>query len=306
MRLLSSMLRRGGSSAGRSAAVAVGAVAVASVAVFQGAHALPQGAALFVTTLTCPDGWLEYTDARGRLVISVTDATQSGVVVGTPLSDQEDRAHTHTAVTGLTLPSKSISAAGGCCNYGGGSNGYYESDNTTDSHTSGAPFQQLLLCEKASGDDDPVPFGTVVYFTPSSARRRALAAVANQEGASSSSVDDVVDAVVGVGDSSSCPVGFATFDDAVGRALVPSSHAGPPVTSPDPPLQPGEDRVHSHTLNVSVDVPNVGYAAIEGCCNGGPTAEGTYVNMTLTAAESHGIPYIQLLTCYRWVLDSAA
>ena len=78
---------------------------------------------MFVTTLTCPDGWSEVTQARGRLVVSVTNATDSGATVGVPLLDQEDRSHSHEIVSGIELPSKSISAAGGCCN-AGGQNGY--------------------------------------------------------------------------------------------------------------------------------------------------------------------------------------
>ena len=70
-------------------------------------------------------------------------------------------------------------------------------------------------------------------------------------------------------DDEPCPVGFASFTDGAGRFMVPSSHSGSPMASADQPLASGEDRAHGHSTDVSVDVPNVGYAAIEGCCNSG-------------------------------------
>jgi hypothetical protein len=57
--------------------------------------------------------------AQGRLIVSVADPSQSGITVGKPLSDQEDRVHSHGYSSSLNLPQKDVAAIG-CCNNQGG------------------------------------------------------------------------------------------------------------------------------------------------------------------------------------------
>ena len=57
--------------------------------------AVPAGAVMFFALPTCPAGWTELTEARGRAVVGlVSGGTLSGTV-GSVLTDLEDRAHTH-------------------------------------------------------------------------------------------------------------------------------------------------------------------------------------------------------------------
>ena len=56
------------------------------------------GFATYFRSATCPEGWSELPEAQGRMVVSVTDASTSGLTLGTPLGDKEDRTHTHPYV----------------------------------------------------------------------------------------------------------------------------------------------------------------------------------------------------------------
>lgn len=56
------------------------------------------GFATYFRSATCPDGWSELPEAQGRIIVSVTDASTSGLTLGTPLGDKEDRMHTHPCV----------------------------------------------------------------------------------------------------------------------------------------------------------------------------------------------------------------
>jgi hypothetical protein len=67
--------------------------------------ALPSGFSTYFVE-NCPTGWSEIVEAKGRVVVSVVDALQGGLTVGTALGDREDRTHTHSFDGSLTLPSK--------------------------------------------------------------------------------------------------------------------------------------------------------------------------------------------------------
>ncbi len=57
---------------------------------------VPAGTIAFFATSACPAGWSEYTGANGRYVVGVTGSGTAGGTVGTPLTELEDRTHTHT------------------------------------------------------------------------------------------------------------------------------------------------------------------------------------------------------------------
>ncbi|MBI4427510.1 MAG: hypothetical protein HY562_00145 [Ignavibacteriales bacterium] len=60
---------------------------------------------------SCPDGWTEYTSARGRYLVGTPAAGSPESTVGTALSDQENRAvgeHNHSA-SGLTFAGDALS-----------------------------------------------------------------------------------------------------------------------------------------------------------------------------------------------------
>jgi hypothetical protein len=47
---------------------------------------------MFFNRGTCPGGWSEYTDARGRYLVGLTSGGSLGTLVGADLTDKEDRA----------------------------------------------------------------------------------------------------------------------------------------------------------------------------------------------------------------------
>ena len=53
-------------------------------------HCLPEGYMTFFISDSCPDGWEEFTTAKGRLIVSVTLANDSGITVNDPLKNAED------------------------------------------------------------------------------------------------------------------------------------------------------------------------------------------------------------------------
>lgn len=55
--------------------------------------AIPVGAVLFFTLPSCPEGWSESSDARGRIVVGLTSGGTLRGTVGDALGDLEDRGH---------------------------------------------------------------------------------------------------------------------------------------------------------------------------------------------------------------------
>ena len=241
-----------------SLAAAVAAVSAGVVV------ALPAGFSTFFTQ-GCPPGWEESPNAQGRLIVSVTNASTAGLTVGTALGDQEDRTHTHTFAGELTLESKNVAAIG-CCNKDGAVNGNDNFTGITNNGTSGLPFTQLWFCVLQADDDSVVPFGGMGYYDP------LLTA---------------------------CPASWIPYTAAEGRFVMPGYivSGGEPVTSDDTPLASQEDRKHSHAYTATVQVPDVSFAGIDGCCNDSPAPSGDVPVTGTTDDDSAGIPYIQLLTC---------
>jgi hypothetical protein len=66
----------------------------------------PSGLVAFTVTGVCPSGWIEYTVARGRYMISTPFGGFAGNVIGGPLTNLENRDvpyHTHTASLNAVL-----------------------------------------------------------------------------------------------------------------------------------------------------------------------------------------------------------
>src|SRR5690606_2812876 len=58
---------------------------------------VPAGTIAFFATAGCPAGWTEYGAANGRYVVVAPSGGSVGDTVGTtPMTDLEDRTHTHT------------------------------------------------------------------------------------------------------------------------------------------------------------------------------------------------------------------
>jgi hypothetical protein len=109
---------------------------------------VPSGTiAFFGSGTNCPAGWVLATQVTGRAIVGVSDSSESGVTVGMPLGDREDRTHTHAFSGSVTLNQRGIAAASGSNNAAANAQMYAVS-GTTDPAASGVPFVQLLACVK--------------------------------------------------------------------------------------------------------------------------------------------------------------
>lgn len=94
----------------------------------------------------CPKGWSVAASAQGRLVVGVTTGPDTGIQVGEPLGDQEDRSHEHAYSLSVVVPYKSVSGANGGTN-GAAAKTYMVSGTSTGAVT-GLPFAQVQACVK--------------------------------------------------------------------------------------------------------------------------------------------------------------
>jgi len=182
-----------------------------------------------------------------------------------PGSDRPQCHHHRSCAGEVVIPQRHV-AADGCCNKQAAANGAFEYAGVTSTATSGLPFTQLSLCELAAADATlSVPYGAVMY----------------------------------VFDALECPPSWEPWMPADGRTIVPGyiASGGFPVVSVDPPLYPGEDRAHTHTYVGSVNVGDVSFEGVDGCCNDAPGAAGDAAVSNATDAGSLGLPYVTVLTC---------
>lgn len=56
---------------------------------------LPSGSILYFDLAACPSGWTEYTAGRGAYLTGLVSGGTKATLVGTVLTNQEDRTHTH-------------------------------------------------------------------------------------------------------------------------------------------------------------------------------------------------------------------
>lgn len=226
--------------------------------------ALPAGFATFFDRTSCPEGWRALNVAQGRLIVSVKDATLAGITVNAPLADREDRVHSHSYSSSVTVPEKQIAAAS-CCNNQAAHHGVVPISSESQNATSGYPFTQMLLCAlERDNDTHPIAYGSIGYFDP------------NAEG---------------------CPKDWAPAAEANGRILVPGYSRGGAIPNSAPSLASGEDRTHSHEYSVSFQTRDVSFIGAEGCCDSGPAANALLTFSGTARDESAGLPYVQLLTC---------
>jgi hypothetical protein len=107
---------------------------------------IPTGAVTAFNLPSCPTGWSELTDARGRYIVGMPSGGTLAAVIGTALSDEEDRAagtHTHSVYdfwsnNGMTGCSASVNA---CKKVGMSDDGGLVAGTN-------APYIQFLYCVK--------------------------------------------------------------------------------------------------------------------------------------------------------------
>lgn len=106
----------------------------------------PRGMVAFVDGPSCPPGWQIATIATGRLMVGTDQPVLVGRSVGAPLTDREDRRHTHgMAAAAIGLPERAIAAADGG-NHNGAASGVQPLTGTVAPASSGLPFVQLTAC----------------------------------------------------------------------------------------------------------------------------------------------------------------
>jgi hypothetical protein len=112
--------------------------------------AAPPGMVLFATGSTCPSGWSIHTASQGRMLVGTALGGDVGLAVQTPLTDREDRTHTHAVTLTATLSRRNVAAANGG-NNNGAAPGTVTATLPSAPATSGLAFVQRLACVK----DDP-------------------------------------------------------------------------------------------------------------------------------------------------------
>jgi len=123
---------------------------------------IPSNAVMFFATSTCPSGWTEFTDGRGRYIVGVPSSGTLAGTVGTALTNLENRPvgqHTHTINDPGHTHSGDTNLYGSGSDAGGGDSymwwGLGESNSGVSINASGtvagtnAPYIQYLICQKS-------------------------------------------------------------------------------------------------------------------------------------------------------------
>jgi hypothetical protein len=110
---------------------------------------VPTGALIISTSSSCPEGYAEYTAARGRYIVGTPASGTHGGTSGTALSNLESRpagAHTHsTSVPGTDAGGSSLTLQTDQNPSGSQS---FTSDNGGLTSGTNAPYIQHLYCQK--------------------------------------------------------------------------------------------------------------------------------------------------------------
>jgi hypothetical protein len=136
----------GGHARGRGPAIGIFCGALLLLAGAASGDPLPSKMIFFVPGLDCPEGSAPATDAAGRMLLVVNNSGDVGKTLGDPLTDQEDRSHSHSGKMSVNLSAHSISGANGPNNQAT-RKGSQTANITSGASTSGLPFIQLLVCQ---------------------------------------------------------------------------------------------------------------------------------------------------------------
>jgi hypothetical protein len=98
-------------------------------------------------------------------------------------------------------------------------------------------------------------------------------------------------------DGTVCPAGSFPAPNAAGRMLLAVSNVSDVNKTYGVPLANQEDRTHTHTGSMSVDIGSKSIAGASSCCNSQATRSGTKSADMTTAAATSGLPFFQILVC---------
>lgn len=101
--------------------------------------------------------------------------------------------------------------------------------------------------------------------------------------------------------TTSCPMGWAPYNEATGRVIVAAEMGAMGGAVNGTPLRDAEDRTHTHNINETFLVDAVSYAGIAGGGNSGVAGADDPTMMARSEPASAGVPYVQLLVCRKTV-----
>lgn len=243
---------------------------VAGPAAAQTGDALPTGTISFFNLAACPVGWSAepLAQADGRLLLPLPPTGENGGVAGAPLTNGQDPAHTHGFSSSIDLSGVEYMGAAGCCNDSVSNDNKKSFSGTTAPSSTGLPYVQLLVCRKTAAPPTPAPAppaGMLIYTG-----------------------------------ASACAEGWTQNLANRGRFLVGLPVNGKPgLAFGGPPLQPLEQRTHTHAFSGRVSTQPAEIELVSGCCAGGYGRNGTYSFSGTTAAASSNLPFMQLLQCQK-------
>lgn len=227
---------------------------------------LPRDTVTFFTGTSCPMGWAPFTEGAGRVIVSAETASIPAPVRGAPLSDSEDRTHTHMISSTFALGDVSYVGASGGGNNGVASSAAAAIMARTEPASAGLPYVQLLVCRKMADPVvriAPLPSGMTIHVA-----------------------------------ATRCPVGFTQPMPGVGRAVVGTVPGGENVATVGPVASP-TSRGHTHPTNATLATVPHGIALASGCCASGYGRNATITNTAPTSEEDGALPSITLLQCQK-------
>ena len=233
---------------------------------------LPMGAISYFNRQTCPSGWLPFDVAAGRTVVPA-QGTEVGLATGMPLTDAEERTHSHPVTATLQLPTVDYAGIAGEANHGLGRGGSQTLNVTFDKASAGIPYVQLLICQKTAAPITTkglAPAGTLMFFA-----------------------------------TRDCPAGWGQTSTSTGRFLVGLPENGTANQSfGGKPLQSGpqgepEQRGHSHDAAGTIATSSHGIALLSGGLAEGYAKNDKHAYKVSSDSTAVDMPYIQLLQCQK-------
>lgn len=94
-----------------------------------------------------------------------------------------------------------------------------------------------------------------------------------------------------------CPAGWAPYEPAAGRFVVPTIGTALGGIPRGQPLASAEDRTHLHDISGTFTLAATNFAGIAGEANHGVAAAGVAAFSTTAEPASTGLPYVQLRAC---------